>query len=224
MIFAAGFGTRMGALTRNRPKPLIPVAGRPLLDRALDLARNKVDRIAVNAHHCADQIAAHLHGSDVSVCIETPEILDTGGGLKAALPTLGSGAVYTLNPDVVWTGPNPLQELCVTWQAHRMQALLLLIPVDLAIGRQGGGDFSMDAHGRLTRGGDLVYSGAQITHTDVLAQMPGKAFSLNRLWDHQIADGGLFGTLHQDGWCDVGYPEAIPLAEDMLAQDQFAHD
>jgi N-acetyl-alpha-D-muramate 1-phosphate uridylyltransferase len=216
MIFAAGFGTRMGALTRDRPKPLIPVAGHKLLDRALALARVEVDHIVTNAHYHADQIAAHLTGSGVNLLIETPDILDTGGGLKAAIPTLANDPVFTLNPDVVWTGPNPLTVLRSQWR-RQMQALLLLIPAERAVGRIGGGDFSMDADGRLSRGGDLIYCGAQITRTGQLSQIPDAVFSLNQLWDMQAADGTLFGTLHTGGWCDVGHPDAIPLAEQMLA-------
>ena len=217
MIFAAGFGTRMGVLTRDRPKPLIEVAGRTLLDRAIEIAAAEAGRIVVNAHYLSDQIATHLLGRGIRVMVEKPDILDTGGGLRAAMPELGEGPVFTLNPDVIWTGSNPMAQLKTKWRFADMQALLLLIPVDMALGRVGSGDFSMDDSGRLTRGGDLIYSGAQITKTGELAQIPEGAFSLNRLWDTQIADGTLFGTIHAGGWCDVGYPEAILLAEGMLS-------
>ncbi len=219
MIFAAGFGTRMGALTADRPKPLIPVAGRALIDHALALADDAgIARKVVNLHCHADMLAAHLTGrTDVALSREEPELLDTGGGLRQALALLGAGPVFTLNSDAVWTGPNPLQTLAADW-GDGMGGLLLLIPADRARGRMGGGDFAMDAEGRLTRGGPLVYTGAQIIDPAGLAAIPDAAFSLNRLWDALIAEGRLFGALHPGGGCDVGTPPGIAEAEAMLAE------
>jgi GTP:adenosylcobinamide-phosphate guanylyltransferase len=129
MIFAAGFGTRMGALTAARPKPLIPVAGRPLIDRALDIAAAAgCDPVVVNVHYLGDQIAAHLARRGIAISWERERILETGGGLRHALPLLGPGAVMTLNPDAVWSGPNPLAQLAGGWDGGRMGALLLLAP------------------------------------------------------------------------------------------------
>ena len=130
MLFAAGFGTRMGALTADRPKPLVEVAGKPLIDHALDLAEGvgPLRRVA-NAHYRADQLAAHLDGRDVALSREEPEILDTGGGLRAALPLLGPDPVFALNTDAVWSGPNPLRLLAEAWDPERMDALLLCVPV-----------------------------------------------------------------------------------------------
>ena len=220
MIFAAGFGTRMGALTARRPKPLIEVAGRTLLDRTLALAEGQgIARIAVNAHYRADQVAAHLaKRPGVTVLTEAPDILDTGGGLAAALPALGEGPVFTLNSDAVWTGPNPLAELRAAWDPARMDALLLLVPPERARGHAGAGDFRRAADGRLTRGPGLVYSGAEIVNPTRLAEISERVFSLNRLWNRLIAEGRLYGAVHEAGWCDVGRPEAIPLAEELLAE------
>lgn len=216
MIFAAGLGTRMRPLTDSLPKPLIPVAGRTLLDRALDLGRDAgAGPVVVNTHYLGHQIAAHLADRDVAISDEPGTILDTGGGLRQALPLLGQGPVMTLNPDVVWTGPNPLAALNAAWR-DEMEALLMLVPLDRATGRQGAGDFSLDAAGRISRRGDFVYGGAQIIRPDRLARIPDAAFSLNRLWDLLIAEGRAFGIAHPGGWCDVGYPQAIPLAEAML--------
>ena len=216
MIFAAGLGTRMQPLTDSLPKPLIPVAGRTLLDRALDLGRDAgAAPVVVNTHYRGDQIAAHLAGSGVAISHEDGTILDTGGGLRQALPLLGAGPVMTLNPDVVWTGPNPLAALNAAWR-DEMEALLMLVPLDRATARQGAGDFALDAAGRIARGGDLVYGGAQIIRPDRLAGIPDRVFSLNRLWDMLIADGRAFGIVHPGGWCDVGYPGAIPLAEGLI--------
>lgn len=216
MIFAAGKGTRMAPLTDVTPKPLIPVAGRSLLDRSLDLARAAgTCRIVVNAHHLGDQIRDHLDGSGIAISDEADRLLETGGGLRKALPLLGPGPVITMNPDVVWTGPNPLAALSAAWD-DRMDALLMLVPLAKTHGRQGGGDFSLDPQGRLIRGGDLVYGGAQIIRPDRLAEIPDEVFSLNRLWDLMIRDGRAFGMIHAGAWCDVGRPDCIPLAEGLL--------
>lgn len=215
MLFAAGFGTRMGALTQDRPKPLIEVAGRALLDHALDLTKGIPTRV-VNAHYHADQVVAHLRGTDIKVSVEQPDILDTGGGLRHALPLLGTAPVYTLNTDAIWKGPNPLDMLRAAWRPDQMDALLLCVPLERAIGRQGGGDFSLDAEGHLHRGGDLVYTGAQILRTEGLADIPDPVFSLNRLWNAQAEKGRLYGLPYPGQWCDVGRPEGIALAERML--------
>ncbi|WCR10754.1 nucleotidyltransferase family protein [Paracoccus stylophorae] len=216
MIFAAGLGTRMRPLTQTRPKPLIEVAGQTLLDRALHLGRQAgCAPIAVNTHYLGQQIADHLAGQDVAISDEAGAILDTGGGLRKALPLLGSGPVMTLNPDVVWTGPNPLETLAREWR-DGMQALLALVPIDRATARQGAGDFALDGAGRIARRGDFVYAGAQIVDPDLLADITDDVFSLNRVWDAAIARGTGFGTVHPGGWCDVGRPDAIPLAEALL--------
>lgn len=214
MIFAAGLGTRMGALTATRPKPLINVAGQPLLDHALHIARAASPRIVVNTHYRADQIAAHLTGQPIQLSHE-PELLETGGGLRAALPLLNGNPVFTLNSDVVWRGPNPLTALATAWRDD-MEALLLLLPRAQAIGHTGLGDFTLDAENRLTRAPGLVYSGAQIIRTDDLTAIPEAKFSLNRLWDRMAARGTLFGLPYTGQWCDVGRPESLPLAEAML--------
>lgn len=216
MLFAAGKGTRMAPLTDTTPKPMIPVAGRPLLDHALALARaGGARRIVVNTHHLGDQIAAHLAGSDVAISDERDALLETGGGLKKALPLIGDSPVLTLNPDVVWAGPNPVAALRAAWRGD-MDALLMLVPADRAEGRIGGGDFALDAEGRITRGGRFVYTGAQIIRTDGLAAIPDAVFSLNLLWDRMIADGRAFGIVHAGRWCDVGRPDCIALAEALL--------
>jgi MurNAc alpha-1-phosphate uridylyltransferase len=216
MIFAAGLGTRMGALTADRPKPLIPIAGRPLLDHALAIARPAASRIVVNTHYRADQVAAHLAGTETLISHEPGPLLETGGGLRAALPLLGSGPVFTLNSDAVWRGQNPLLALAAAWDPTRMEALLLLLPRPQAIGHTGPGDFLM-TDGPLTRGPGLVYSGAQIITTGDLAAIPDPVFSLNKLWDRMIARRTLFGLRYSGQWCDVGRPDSIPLAEELLS-------
>lgn len=217
MIFAAGFGTRMGALTKTRPKPLLPVAGRPLIDHTLDLLQAvKPARIVINTHYLPDQIADHLSGRDVILSPEQPEILDTGGGLKAALPLLAADAVFTANSDTIWNGPNPFEMLRVAWQPDRMDALLICVPLSQTIGRQGAGDFSLDADHRITRNGDQVFGGIQIMKTDLLKDIPERVFSLNRVWNVMAQQGRLFGLPYPGTWCDVGHPEGLELAERML--------
>lgn len=217
MLFTAGRGTRMAPLTDTLPKPLIRVGGQTLLDRALRLARDGgAGRIVVNTHYLGRQVADHLAGSGVAISDESDALLETGGGLRKALPLLGPGPVMTLNPDVVWTGPNPIAALRAAWDGARMDALLMLVPLAAARGRVGGGDFARDGQGRITRGGGLVYGGAQIIRPDRLAEIDESAFSLNRLWDLLIADGRAFGITHPGAWCDVGRPDCIALAEDML--------
>jgi MurNAc alpha-1-phosphate uridylyltransferase len=223
MVFAAGFGTRMGALTAQRPKPLIPVAGRALIDRTLDLAAEAgCDPVVVNLHYLGQQIADHLTGRPVHLSWERDRILETGGGLRQALPLLGSGPVATLNPDAVWTGPNPLIRLADHWDPARMDGLLMVAPVEAVYPGGGRSDFAIDAQGRLSRhtnsgGPGFVYLGAQIIRTEGLAAIDAPVFSLNRLWDRMIADGRAFGLLHPGGWCDVGRPEGIAEAEALLA-------
>ncbi|GAB4298726.1 MAG: nucleotidyltransferase family protein [Roseovarius sp.] len=218
MIFAAGFGTRMGALTAARPKPLIEVGGRPLIDHAIALARAAgVTRIVVNLHYRAAMLRAHLAGRDVLISEETPDILETGGGLRAALPLLGEGPVFTMNADAIWAGPNPLDLLARAWRAPRMEALLMCIPRRRALGHDGRGDFVIAPDGRARRGRGLIFSGAQITRTERLHEIAQAAFSLNLLWDRMERSGGLFALPYPGRWCDVGRPEGIALAEAMLA-------
>jgi len=221
MLFAAGFGTRMGSLTADRPKPLIPVAGRALIDHALDIAEAAgTGPRVVNLHYRGAQIVEHLAGRDVALSWEREAILETGGGLRAALPLLGPGPVMTLNTDAVWTGQNPLIRLAQAWDDATMDALLLLLPAGQVRGHAGSGDFLLDPAGRLLRARDApgaVYLGAQILRTGSLADIPDAVFSLNRVWDRMIAAGRAFGVVHQGGWCDVGRPEGILEAEAMLS-------
>ncbi|WP_372605600.1 nucleotidyltransferase family protein [Actibacterium sp.] len=202
MLFAAGRGTRMGDLTADRPKPLIRVGGRTLLDHALDqVDAIKPQRIVVNTHYHADQIAAHLADRpDIILSHEADTLLETGGGLRNALPALGKDPVFTLNTDAVWTGPSPLTELAAAWDPDRMDALMLLIPADRARAYTGAGDFEIDPAGHLTRGPGYVYTGAQIIKTDGLAIIPDQVFSLNLLWDSMLLDQRVFGVIHAGGW------------------------
>ncbi len=214
MIFAAGLGTRMGALTRSLPKPMIPVAGRPLIDHALAQI-DRSETVVVNLFHHANILQTHLRLAETETIVET-ERLETGGGLRQALPLLGTGPVFTLNSDAVWTGALATSQLRAAWNPDRMDALLLLVAPQNAHGHTGGGDFLIDEGGRLRRGPGLIYTGAQIIKTELLQQIPDRVFSLNLLWDRMLAKGRVFGVAHQGQWCDVGRPESIKIAETLL--------
>lgn len=218
MLFTAGLGTRMGALTRDLPKPLIEVGGRTLLDHALAVVDAAgVRRIVANLHYQSEKIVRHLSSrEDIVFSDETETILETGGGLLNALPLLGDSVVFTLNTDAVWTGANPIAELRRAWRPDRMDGLLLLVPHDRATGHTGAGDFDLSADGQIRRGRGFVYTGAGIVKTDGLSRIGERVFSLNRLWDRMGAAGRLFGVVHAGGWCDVGRPESIALAEALL--------
>lgn len=217
LILAAGFGTRMGAMTATRPKPLIEVAGRSLLDHALDAARGS-GPITVNAHYHADQIAAHLAGKDVRLQLEAPHILDSGGSVKRAAQQMAPGPLATLNADNVWTGEAPIQQLEAAFDPAKMGALLLLVPRAEAVGRIGGGDFAMAADGRLRfdKSPDtFVYVGAQILDPSPCLSDPRDVFSLRDIWQGFAAQGRLYGVVHKGRWADVGHPEGIAMAEEM---------
>ena len=219
MLFAAGFGARMGALTANKPKPLIEAAGKPLIDHALAVADAAgITKIVVNLHYLGDQIAEHLKNRNILWSWEQGQILETGGGLKAALPLLGDGPVLTLNTDAVWSGQNPLTQLLNAWDPAKMDALLLLLPAEAALGHSGKGDFLLDPIGRISRANGVsapIYLGAQILKTQGLSAISEPVFSLNRLWDIAIGNGRAYGLIHRGGWCDVGRPEGIALAESL---------
>jgi len=216
MIFAAGRGTRMAPLTNDRPKPLIEVAGKPLIAHALDLVREfKFDTVVANTHYLPEKLDAYFYDEGVITIFE-PELLETGGGLRNALPLLGGGPVITLNSDAVWRGDNPIRQMLTIWDEDKMDVLACLIPPKAAIGHVGGGDFDIEETGRLMRAPGYIYSGLQIIKTDGLSIVAATSFSLNVVWDLMISDGRAFGFVYDGSWCDVGRPECIPLAEAML--------
>jgi len=222
MIFAAGFGRRMGALTKDKPKPLVPVKGRALIDYAVDIARESgAQTILVNLHYKHQMLADHLRDAPVQTRLELPDILETGGGLKAALPQLGAGPVVTINSDAIWQGENPIAALRARWQPERMEALLLCIERTRAHGHSGAGDFSLAENGCLQRGGNLVYTGVQIIKTKGLMAIEQRAFSLNLLWAQMIERQGVYGAVYRGNWCDVGHPEGLVCAQNMLSHSNM---
>lgn len=217
MMFAAGFGTRMQHLTKDRPKPLIEVAGKPLIDHALALAHAVgAGPIVANLHYKADQLEGHLHPRGVQTITEQPDILETGGGLRNALPLLGPDPVITMNTDAIWAGPNPLSLIMDAWQPDKMDALLVCVPRDQAVGHSGTGDFILSETGQMTRGPGAVFGGIQIIKTTALRSIADEKFSLNVVWNMMLAQKRLYGLTYPGRWCDVGHPGGIALAQDML--------
>ena len=216
LLFAAGRGTRMGALGDQIPKCLIKVAGKTLLDHALALTKSQaITRRVANLHYKSDMIKRHLVGQDIAFSHEVDRPLETGGGLRLALPMLGDGPVVTLNTDAVWSDTTALDVLATAWRPH-MDGLMVLVPQDRAIGHLGQGDFAMDTQGKLQRGQGYIYTGLQIVRTDLLCEIEEDVFSLNKLWDRFLAKETLFGVVYDGQWCDVGQPQSIQLAQDML--------
>lgn len=214
MIFAAGFGTRMAPLTADRPKPMIEVAGKPLIDHALAQAAG-VERIVINTHYKPEKLTAHLANKPVTL-IHEEALLETGGGLRNALPLLGNDPVFTLNSDAVWAGAPALKQLSDAWNPAEMDALLLLVDPSHAYGHKSNGDFILGPDGRITRGPGAIYTGAQIIKTDLLNDIADEAFSMWALWDQMLSNKRAFGVMHSGLWCDVGYPGGIKIAEEML--------
>lgn len=224
MVLAAGLGERMRPLTERMPKPLIPVAGRPLLDHVLDrLADAGVTRAVVNVHYLADMIERHLQGRSkpvIAISDERDKLLDTGGGVVKALGLIGTEPFFHLNSDTIWIdGARPnLTRLADAFDAASMDALLLLAPLTTTIGYAGRGDFVMAADGRLTRRGGtgaapFVFAGAAILRPEPFRDAPAGAFSLNWLFDRAAAQGRLHGLALDGVWMHVGTPDAIAQAE-----------
>ncbi|MBA4092148.1 MAG: mannose-1-phosphate guanylyltransferase [Sphingobium sp.] len=229
MLMAAGLGKRMRPLTATRPKPLVKVAGKPLMDHALDrLEAGGIRKVIVNVHYLADTVEAHLRarkcGLDFAVSDERAKLLETGGGLIKAKPLLGDAPFICANSDNLWID-GPQETLGVMqriWNPDRMDALLLLVPLARANCHTGPGDFHMDADGRLSRRktahvAPFVFTGVQILSPSLLVDPPGDVFSTNVFWNRAIEAGRLYGVSHQGLWFDVGTPQAIPVVESMLA-------
>ncbi|MEL6839256.1 MAG: nucleotidyltransferase family protein [Pseudomonadota bacterium] len=216
LLFAAGLGTRMGALVRDQPKPLIKVAGKALIDHALAFTDiPEIGTKVVNVHYRADMMRAHICGSNIAISDETDALLETGGGLKKALPLLDGDPVLTMNTDAIWNGPNPIKTVLDAWSAE-MEALLLIVPKSRVLGHPGQGDFDIADDGRLRRARGSIYTGVQMIRTAGLQNIEQEAFSMNILWDQIVGRGGLYGVEYEGQWCDVGQPASIPLAESML--------
>ena len=228
MILAAGLGTRMRPLTNDTPKPLVKVAGRALIDHAIDrLIAAGVSMIVVNVHYHADKLRKHLAGRrDVEIRIsdETDAILGTGGGVVRALPHFEGEPFFIHNSDSIWAEGygHALDRLKTRWNSDEMDSLLMMASLVNSMGYEGRGDFLMDSDGRLSsvpegRLSPFAYPGAAILHPRLFEGAPRGAFPLLMLWEKAIERGRLFGMRLDGVWMHVGTPEALKEAETFLA-------
>lgn len=229
MVLAAGLGKRMRPLTATRPKPLVEVAGRTLLDRALDhVEAAGIGAAVVNVHYFADQIEAAVAARRGSLAIrisdERDRLLETGGGVTRALPLIDGDPFFVVNADNMWIdgSADTLRLLAQRWNPAEMDALLLLVPLARATGYEGRGDFHMDPWGRIrprseTRLAPFVYSGVQLLNRRLFDGEPVEPFSMWRAWRKAFAAGRCFGAVHQGLWFHVGTPDAIGMTEGLLA-------
>jgi len=227
-ILAAGLGTRMRPLTDDKPKSLVTVGGKTLLDHMLDRLRDAgAKRFVVNVHYFADRLEAHLKArSDLNIVIsdERAALLETGGGLKRARPLLGDAPVWVANTDSVWiadAGDDPLARLAAAWNPDTMDACLLLAEMTRTTGFDGAGDFFMDAGHRLAFRGaapaaPLNYMGVHITHPAIVDNEAEAAFSLANIWRRIAPQGRLHGVVMHGDWMHVGDPAARDAAEARL--------
>jgi MurNAc alpha-1-phosphate uridylyltransferase len=228
MVLAAGLGTRMRPLTNDRPKALVEVGGRALIDHVLDrLADAGVEKAVVNVHWFADRLESHLaaRGREPEIVIsdERETLLETGGGLKKAAPLLGDEPVFVANIDSVWLDRgDALNQLARLWNPSIMDAALLLARREGSIGFEGDGDFFLAEDGRLTFRGEapsapFAYMGVHICRPDYVADGPGGPFSLSQFWRRSAAEGRLYGVVMDGDWMHVGDPQARDEAEARLA-------
>ena len=226
MVLAAGRGERLRPLTDDTPKPLLEVGGKTLIDRALDsLAGAGVDVAIVNLWYRAESIERHLADRDRPCVAFSREdtLMDTGGGVAKALGRLGRRPFYAVNSDVVWfdSVEGALPRLAAAWDDDAMDALLLLVPAPRAVGYHGMGDFYLGPTGAVRRRGErevapFVFAGVQILHPRLFRGCPDGAFSLNLLYDRAIADGRLFGIVHDSEWLHIGTVQGLARAERRL--------
>lgn len=227
MVLAAGLGKRMRPLTASQPKPMIRVAGKPLLDHALDrLAEAGIGRAVVNVHYLADAIEAHVRSRKVpavTISDERALLMETGGGLVAAQDLLPD-PFFCVNSDNIWLdGPrDAFHDLSQAWNPERMDALLLVVRHTAALNFQGKGDFHMDGNGRLARRrsgriAPFIFTGIQLVSKRLLRDAPQGPFSTNVLWDRAIEEGRLYGVVFTGQWFEVGTPQAIAPTEAVLA-------
>jgi MurNAc alpha-1-phosphate uridylyltransferase len=231
IVLAAGLGTRMRPYNGHVPKPLVTVAGKPLIDYGLDrLADAGVERAVVNVHHLADSLERHLaprRQPRIIISDERGALLGTGGGIAKALPALGDAPFFLVNSDTLWLdGVKPnFARLAERFDGQTMDALLLLAPTADSIGYSGHGDYMMHRDGRLQRRAEneivpFIYAGAAILTQRLFADAPAGAFALTRLFDRAGAAGRLFGLQLEGRWMHVGTPDAVAAAEAALATAQ----
>lgn len=229
MILAAGKGVRMRPLTNDRPKAMVEVGGRALIDHAIDrLIAVGVKEIVVNVHTFADKLVAHLkkrRDVDIIISDETKAILDTGGGVKNALHHFHGEPFITHNCDTIWVEglTSALRRLVDQWDPKTMDCLMLLAATVSSMGYDGRGDFDMAPNGQLTRREEqrvapFVWTGVQIIQPKLFEGSPEGAFSTNMIWDKAIEDERLYGVRLDGTWMHVGTPEGLGEAEAFLSE------
>jgi MurNAc alpha-1-phosphate uridylyltransferase len=227
MVLAAGLGTRMRPLTNDRPKAMVEVAGRPLIDHLLDrFAAAGVETAVVNVHWFADLLEAHLAGRarpKIVISDERQRLMETGGGLKRARKLLGEDPVLVGNIDSVWTEhSDAIADLSNAWDPERMDVSLLLARQQDSIGFEGAGDFFLADDGRLTFRGEAAsapyaYMGVHIAKPQIVDGEPRGPFSLTRIWRRLADEGRLYGRVLDGFWMHVGDPASRAEAEAKLA-------
>ncbi len=226
MVLAAGVGRRLRPVTDKTPKPLIEVGGRALIDWAIDrLTDAGVETVVVNLHHLGRLIEKHLDGRPGPEIRFSREeaLLDTAGGIAQALPMLGEAPFFAVNADVLWlNGPrSALDRMVDIWDEDRMDALLLLHSTVESYGYTGRGDFCIEPAGELSRRPEgevspYVFTGVQILHPRLFDGIAPQPFSLNVLYDKAIAEGRLFGMVHDGEWFHIGSQEGLDEVEAYL--------
>ena len=229
MVLAAGIGSRMRPLTNDRPKALVEVGGKALIDHVLDrLAEAGIETAIVNVHHFADMMEAHLAkrttAPRIIISDERPALLDSGGGIKAARHLLGEDPILVANIDSLWVGGEtpPLEAMKAAWDPETMDLLVLLVPRERGIGLEGPRGFRMDEAGRITHMADdanpapLANIGFQIMKPQLLDDQPDGAFSILPLWWRLQDEGRIFGVIMDAFWLHVGDPAAREAAEAYL--------
>jgi len=229
MVFAAGLGTRMRPLTDSIPKPLIKIGGKALIDHALDrFAVAGVTTAIVNVHRHADQIEAHLAGRRaprIVISDESAKLLDQGGGIRKALPYLGTAPFFLCNTDSFWIeGPQPnLSRLAAAWDPKEMDVLLLVGAAATSVGVDWLGDFTMDPQGRLKRREErrvapFVYTGVGIIKPELFTNASEEVFRLAPYFFSAAEKGRLFGVRLDGIWLHIGTPQAIEEAERLISR------
>jgi MurNAc alpha-1-phosphate uridylyltransferase len=228
MVLAAGLGTRMKPLTDDRPKALVQVGGRALIDHVLDrLIAAGLKRAVVNVHAFADLLETHMRRrADIEIVIsdERARLMETGGGVRQARPLLGDDPIVVCNIDSVWDEPNgsAIARLGEGFDPSRMRARLLLAAMNAQLGYDGEGDFFMDEAGVLSFRDALphtpwAYMGAQIIDPRIVDEEPLEPFSFTRVWRRLAREGRLHGAPLGGYWMHVGDPDARSEAEARLA-------
>lgn len=236
MVLCAGLGTRMQPLTLTTPKPLISVAGKPLIDHAVSqLEKAGIKNIIVNTHYLADQVEAWVEAHpnrNIKISDERAELLETGGGVLKARALLGPAPFFVLNSDAFWidqpgsaSDTSTLEKMCQRFNPDKCDFLLLLARHEAAVGFDGNGDFFCCENGQLTRRGEAdyapyIFAGCYLAHPRVLENGPDGPFSMNVLWDRALEAGRIWGMVHDGLWLHVGTPEAIGAAERAIKKFQ----